>query len=190
MTKEQTLITLVITTIINAFLTMYLSKKKSKNQLNKVFVWALSLLILWSVGLIAQITLAEPLNIEPIYFDYFVYIGACFVPVAVFFMGLIYANTKIELKKRYLLLFIIIAYNSFKFREEVYYEGASLVAKFIGIIGTLTITLIYSVFISYISDILVKFSNMVINIAVVYAISLAIILIMLLQISRIPKNVE
>ena len=107
MTKEQTLITLVITTIINAFLTMYLSKKKSKNQLNKVFVWALSLLILWSVGLIAQITLAEPLNIEPIYFDYFVYIGACFVPVAVFFMGLIYANTKIELKKRYLLLFII-----------------------------------------------------------------------------------
>lgn len=90
----------------------------------------------------------------------------------------------------YLLLFIIIAYNSFKFREEVYYEGASLVAKFIGIIGTLTITLIYSVFISCISDILVKFSNMVINIAVVYAISLAIILIMLLQISRIPKNVE
>ena len=90
----------------------------------------------------------------------------------------------------YLLLFIIIAYNSFKFREEVYYEGTSLVAKFIGIIGTLTITLIYSVFISYISDILVKFSNMVINIAVVYAISLAIILIMLLQISRIPKNVE
>lgn len=90
----------------------------------------------------------------------------------------------------YLLLFLIIAYNSFKFREEVYYEGASLVAKFIGIIGTLTITLIYSVFISYISDILVKFSNMVINIAVVYAISLAIILIMLLQISRIPKNVE
>lgn len=107
MTKDQTLIALVITTIINAFLIMYLSKKKSKNQLNKVFVWALSLLILWSVGLIAQITLAEPLNIEPIYFDYFVYIGACFVPVAVFFMGLIYANTKIEFKKRYLLLFII-----------------------------------------------------------------------------------
>lgn len=90
----------------------------------------------------------------------------------------------------YLLLFLIIAYNSFKFREEVYYEGTSLVTKFIGIIGTLTITLIYSVFISCISDILVKFSNMVINIAVVYAISLAIILIMLLQISRIPKNVE
>ena len=107
MTKDQTLISLVITTIINAFLIVYLSKKKSKNQLNKVFICALSLLILWSIGLIAQITLSGPLNIEPIYFDYFVYIGACLVPVAVFFMGLIYANTKIEFKKRYLLLFII-----------------------------------------------------------------------------------
>ena len=107
MTKDQTLISLVIITIINAFLIVYLSKKKSKNQLNKVFILALSLLILWSIGLIAQITLSGPLNIEPIYFDYFVYIGACLVPVAVFFMGLIYANTKIEFKKRYLLLFII-----------------------------------------------------------------------------------
>lgn len=107
MTKDQTLISLVIITIINAFLIVYLSKKKSKNQLNKVFICALSLLILWSIGLIAQITLSGPLNIEPIYFDYFVYIGACLVPVAVFFMGLIYANTKIEFKKRYLLLFII-----------------------------------------------------------------------------------
>ena len=70
MTKEQTLITLVITTIINAFLILYLSKKKNKNQLNKVFVCALSLLILWSLGLIAQITLSKPLHIEPIYFDY------------------------------------------------------------------------------------------------------------------------
>lgn len=107
MTKDQTLISLVITTIINAFLIVYLSKKKSKNQLNKVFILALSLLILWSIGLIAQITLSGPLNIEPIYFDYFVYIGACLVPVAVFFIGLIYANTKIEFKKRYLLLFVI-----------------------------------------------------------------------------------
>ncbi len=107
MTKDQTLISLVIITIINAFLIVYLSKKKSKNQLNKVFILALSLLILWSIGLIAQITLSGPLNIEPIYFDYFVYIGACLVPVAVFFMGLIYANTKIEFKKRYLLLFVI-----------------------------------------------------------------------------------
>ena len=72
-----------------------------------MFTCALSLLILWSIALIMQITLANPLNIEPIYFDYIVYIGACFVPVTVFFIGLIYANTKIKFKKKYLLLCII-----------------------------------------------------------------------------------
>ncbi len=107
MTKEQTLIVLIVTMVVNLFLTIYLGKKKNKNQLNKVFIWVLTLLMLWCTGLIAQITLAEPLNIQLVYFDYFVYIGTCFVPVAVFFMGLIYANTKIDFKKRYILLFII-----------------------------------------------------------------------------------
>ena len=40
-------------------------------------------------------------------FDYFVYIPICFVPIAVLFMGIIFANTKIKFKKRYLLLFIV-----------------------------------------------------------------------------------
>ena len=106
-TNNQALIALIITTFINIILTIYLTKRKNKNQLNKMFICALSLLILWSIGLIMQITLAEPLNIQPIYFDYFVYIGACFVPVTVFFIGLIFANTKIAFKKKYLLLFIV-----------------------------------------------------------------------------------
>lgn len=90
----------------------------------------------------------------------------------------------------YLLLLIIIAYYSFKFREEIHYEGANLITKFIGIIGTLSLTLIYGILIDYLSSVLIKFSNTVINIIIVYAISFAIILIILLQISRIPKNVE
>ena len=106
-TNSQALIALIITTIINFILTIYLATGKNKNQLSKMFTCALSLLILWSIGLIMQITLAEPLNIAPIYFDYFVYIGACFVPVAVFFIGLIFANTKIKFKKKHLLLLIV-----------------------------------------------------------------------------------
>lgn len=90
----------------------------------------------------------------------------------------------------YLLMLIIIAYYSFKFREEIHYEGANLITKFIGIIGTLSLTLIYGILMDYLSSILIKFSNIVINIIVVYAISFAIILIILLQISRIPKNVK
>ena len=90
----------------------------------------------------------------------------------------------------YLLLFVIIAYYSFKFREEIHYEGANLTTKFIGIIGTLSITMIYGILTDFIATVLIKFSNIVINIVLVYAVSLAIILIILLQISRIPKNVK
>ena len=90
----------------------------------------------------------------------------------------------------YLLLFTIIAYYSFKFREEIHYEGANLTAKFIGIIGTISITLIYEILTDFMATVLIQFSNIVINIVLVYALSLAIILILLLQISRIPKNVK
>ena len=90
----------------------------------------------------------------------------------------------------YLLLFTIIAYYSFKFRQEIHYEGANLTAKFIGIIGTLSITLIYGILTDFMATVLIEFSNIVINIVLVYALSLAIILILLLQISRIPKNVK
>ncbi len=51
--------------------------------------------------------LSEPLGIPPIYFDYFSYIGACFIPVVIYFVSLIFANTKIVFKKKYLLLFVI-----------------------------------------------------------------------------------
>lgn len=107
LTNEQALIALTITTIINIILTIYLSREKNKSQLSKMFICALTLLIFWSVGLIMQITLSEPLNIDPIYFDYLIYIPICLVPIAVFFIGLIFANTKIKFKKKYLLLFII-----------------------------------------------------------------------------------
>lgn len=106
-TNIQSLIALIITLCINFVLIRYLAKEKNKNQLIKIFICTLSLLILWLIGLILQITLSTPLNIPPIYFDYFVYIGACLVPVAVFFIGLIFAKTKIKFHKIYLLLFIV-----------------------------------------------------------------------------------
>ena len=50
---------------------------------------------------------ADRFNIKPIIFDYFAYIGICFLPVSMFFTGLIFVNTKIKFKKSYLLLFIV-----------------------------------------------------------------------------------
>jgi len=107
MTQTQLLIALIIATIINFIVTIYLAREKKKTQLSKTFMWTLILLAIWSIGLILQIALAEPLKIEPIYFDYIVYIGACYVPVAVFFIGYIFANTKIKFNKKYLLFFMV-----------------------------------------------------------------------------------
>lgn len=106
-TNNQALIALIITTAVNFILIIYLTKGKNKKQLSKMFICALCLLILWSIGLIMQIILSEPLNIPPMYFDYFVYVPICLVPITVFFIGLIFANTKITFKKKYLLLFIV-----------------------------------------------------------------------------------
>ena len=47
-TNNQALVALIVTTIINFMLTMYLKKKKNKNQLSKMFICTLTLLILWS----------------------------------------------------------------------------------------------------------------------------------------------
>ena len=105
--SEQTLITLIIVGILDVALMIYLAKQKNKNQLSKACICVLFLFMLWVIGIVMQITLSRPLNIPPIYFDYFVYIPVCFVPIAFLFMGLIFANTKIKFKKKYLLLFII-----------------------------------------------------------------------------------
>ena len=43
--NTQSLVALIITTIINFILTMYLAKGKNKNQLSEMFTCALSLLI-------------------------------------------------------------------------------------------------------------------------------------------------
>ncbi len=105
--NPYSLMALIITAFINVIMITYLNKDKKKNQLMKMFKYAVELLLTWCVGMILQITLSDKLGIPKIYFDYFVYIPICLVPIAVFFLGLIYEKTKITFKKKYLLLFIV-----------------------------------------------------------------------------------
>lgn len=103
----ETLFSLIITAIVDIGLIIYLVKGKSKNQLSRIFICTLILLFIWVFFLILQITLSKPLNIEPIYFEYLVYIGACFLPVGVLFIGIIYYKKNITFKFKYLLTLII-----------------------------------------------------------------------------------
>ena len=101
------LIMLIISTFIAILLFFYLRNNNSKNLLNDIFKVNLVLILVWNISLIAQMIFSDRFNIEPIFFDYFAYIGICFLPVSIFFTGLIFANTKIKFKKLYLLLFIV-----------------------------------------------------------------------------------
>jgi len=104
---NTTLILLLIAIIANISLTIIILKSNSKSQIRKVFSFNLLFLLICTTGQTVQILLSDKLGIEPVYFDYFVYIGTCFLPISVFFTGLVYLKTKIKFKKKYLLLFII-----------------------------------------------------------------------------------
>lgn len=106
-TNLSTFIILLLSFFITALLTVLIYKKIGKSQLKTVFILTLSCLFICYIGLLAQVLFSNNLGIAPIYFDYFVYIGTCLMPIGFFFTGLIFAKTKIEFRKSYLLLFIV-----------------------------------------------------------------------------------
>ncbi|MCI8482442.1 MAG: PAS domain S-box protein [Clostridia bacterium] len=102
-----TLYGLISSTIITSSLLIYFILMKPKKQLTYMFIANSMLLLIWNVSLLLQFLFAEKYNINSIYFDYFTYIGICFIPISLLFSGIIFAKTKIIYKKIYLLLFII-----------------------------------------------------------------------------------
>lgn len=96
----------VLLIVIVLFIT-YITKKVQKSQIRKIFIIDLLILFWISLILILQYWFNLFFNIPLIYFEYFMYIGTCFLPIAIFFTGLIFNNTKINFKKIYYLLFII-----------------------------------------------------------------------------------
>ena len=81
------------------FLLYYSLNTKKQNNVIKAFSYICFLMVIWLFGLILQATLSKKLNIPPIYFDYFVYIGTCFMPVAFYNFSKIFSNTKYKLNK-------------------------------------------------------------------------------------------
>ena len=100
-------ILLFLSLILIIFLYLYISKKVKYGQIQQIFLVDLIFLFVLCCSVFLQSILSKKLNINPIFFEYFSYIGGCFLPVSIFFTGLIFANTKIKFKKLYLLFFII-----------------------------------------------------------------------------------
>lgn len=88
LTNIYTFIGLSISTILVLALFVFIRKQNSQTNLKNSFLYVLFCLLICCLGLFAQITLSKPLNIKPIYFDYIVYIGTCFLPVAFLIMSI------------------------------------------------------------------------------------------------------
>ena len=104
---NPTFITLFILSIVLLCFLVFLLNKKNKKQLDKIFIVSIGLLIFWLLCYIIQIFAVEKYNANPLYFDYFTYISVCLLPVSFFFMALIFTKTKIHLRPKYMLLFVV-----------------------------------------------------------------------------------
>ena len=98
--------TLIITTISILVLFVFIDRTK-KSQIKISFQLTLLCLLICCIGLILQIVFCNISDIPPIYFDYFVYIGTCFLPVAFLYTCLTFSKTKIIFNKKHLILFIV-----------------------------------------------------------------------------------
>jgi len=103
----MSIISLSVTCLVTILFIVYLTRFKNRTQLQNIFIISNGLLTFWCITLLLQIFFTTNYNVDPMFFDNFVYIAACFIPVSIYFTGLIYENTKIYFKKRYLLLTLI-----------------------------------------------------------------------------------
>ncbi len=102
-----TFVVLLISDLVCIISGFVVYKKIKKSQIKTAFLFLNIAMIICCTGLLLQNLLSNPLQIDPIYFDYFVYIGNCLLPLSFFFTALIFTKTKIKLSKKYLLLLII-----------------------------------------------------------------------------------
>ena len=105
----STIIILLSTFLIVSILLIYLLNNKQSNisQAHKIFIFMCLFMQIWLIAIIAQTVLSNLLNINPIYFDYFAYIGICFSPIFFYILSLSFSRTKFKITKKILLLFVV-----------------------------------------------------------------------------------
>jgi len=107
LTSLTNIIILIITCLFILILFNFCLKSKKHSDIRRSFSINCLLMIIWLVGLILQATLSNILNISPIYFDYFVYIGLCLIPVSFYNFSKVFSNTKYKLNKLLLIVPIL-----------------------------------------------------------------------------------
>ena len=100
------LITIFVTTFIVFLLFLYILFRKKKTQLHYMFLLAIGLVTWWSVVIIVQAFYSQNSTIVLV-MENLSYIGGAYVPVSLFFIGIIYARTKITFNWKSWLIFLV-----------------------------------------------------------------------------------
>lgn len=100
-------ILLIISIFFEIFLIYNLLKKKPLTQIQIAYTFVFACVLIMCSGVAVQYIFNIYTNINPIYFENYIYIGTCFLPVALFFAAIIFKNQKMKFKRYYLLLFIV-----------------------------------------------------------------------------------
>lgn len=109
MSTSDTIVFLILV-FVSAILIFFLKrliKPKEKKNLSKIFIIIFALMLFWLVCMILQIIFLDKYNINLKYFFNLYYISIVFLPVAFYFMTIIFENGKVKFKWSYILLFII-----------------------------------------------------------------------------------
>ena len=95
------LVGLIIAAFLIIFLFIFIRRQERQLRLKLPFMCILLCLFICSSGLILQIVLTNYLKVDPIYFEYFVYIGTVFLPVSFFVMILNFTKPNNNIKAFY-----------------------------------------------------------------------------------------
>ena len=87
---------LIISALLTLILMIYVKKNNKASQINKLFFYVLLCTFIIAIGVIFQAIGYYVFNINPIYFEYIIYIGTCFLPVALFFTSLAFSGCIIK----------------------------------------------------------------------------------------------
>lgn len=90
----------------------------------------------------------------------------------------------------YLLLFVIIAYYSFRFRLSIAAEKFRFYNRITGVLGTLLFSIVYRVLINYLAALMIMFSHITITTVLIVVLSVFFTFFVIFQMVRIPRDVR
>lgn len=96
-----------LSTICSIIIFILLFKINKKTQITIVFIVFNTLIVIWNISTLMESYIRRLFNYTEMVFVNINYFSICFIPCAIFLLGLIYAKTKIKFSYKYFLIFIV-----------------------------------------------------------------------------------